>query len=791
MVFPNPPAWVLSCPVCGAPVPRESTVRTGSPAGTVPPSCARCGLPAVGQAGLVVARIGSTLAELTRDRDALLSTLSRYAAAPGQVPARTSRPATAAGPPTAAGPATAAPLATAPGTATTPGTATAPGPGPWPQPAAPAGGPYRPPTPRPDAPAGPPTGARPPAGPPPAHSGPHRDPSPANRLSPQQVLLGLGATLLVTAALAFVAVGWTRFGLVFQAGTMLVVTTAAAGTSAWAARRGLRATEEALAVTAGALVAIDLWAVRTLGLFGADAIGLRPWSAVALTVTAGIALAAGRLTPSTITWPVVALAAVQPLPLVLLPPDVLVGPAGVAALLGLAATDLALVGLLRPALTDLARALALTAGALGAIGGVAVAWSGSRPDAWGSTAVVLLGSAAAVLLQRRGAGVPGDGATPTGPVAAVLTSVAVLPSALALAGALVATGDGGALTAGLLAVTALLAGVLGWHRAGVAAGAGTAATVLGLAGTVALLAADRPGLLAVATLAVTGPGVVAAVRVPVLRSGATAVALLAPGAAVLLTSEADVLGRTQAGLLLALLAATALTVAGLRTGRAEEVAAAASGALLTLAAAASSGSTGATGQVALQLAVVGAAGVGYWAVSGRRLVLAVAVADLLVALWTALGGANVDTPEAYTLPAALGLLLLTGPWLRTRPWRGDGPRPAPGGSWAVWGPALLVAAAPSVLLVMAGGSAVRLVLVVLAATAAVVAGALTHRQAPFVVGGVSLVLVVLAELAPYAPLVPRWLSLGAAGLVLLAVGATYEQRRAQAREAVAWVGQMR
>jgi predicted membrane channel-forming protein YqfA (hemolysin III family) len=97
---------------------------------------------------------------------------------------------------------------------------------------------------------------------------------------------------------------------------------------------------------------------------------------------------------------------------------------------------------------------------------------------------------------------------------------------------------------------------------------------------------------------------------------------------------------------------------------------------------------------------------------------------------------------------------------------------------------------PSALVVVAEPTALRLVGVVAAAAALTVAGALTHRQAPFVLGAGALVVVVLGRLAPYAPLVPRWVTLATAGLVLLVVGATYERRRQQAREAVAWVAQM-
>jgi hypothetical protein len=156
-----------------------------------------------------------------------------------------------------------------------------------------------------------------------------------------------------------------------------------------------------------------------------------------------------------------------------------------------------------------------------------------------------------------------------------------------------------------------------------------------------------------------------------------------------------------------------------------------------------------------------------------------AVADLVVACWVALAGADAQTPEAYTLPAAAGLLLVAVPGLRR------GAR-----SWAAEGTAVGVALVPSALVVVATPTALRLVLVVAGAAALTVVGACTHRQAPFVLGAAALLFVVGARLSPYAPLLPRWVTLASAGLVLLVVGATYERRRQQAREAVAWVAQM-
>src|SRR3954462_13366514 len=92
-MHPSAPSG-LPCPVCGTPATGPATAPCppcpvgGTPAtGPATAPCPTCGLPAVGQAALVVARIGATLAELTRDRDALLATL-RMAAPGAHAPAQ-------------------------------------------------------------------------------------------------------------------------------------------------------------------------------------------------------------------------------------------------------------------------------------------------------------------------------------------------------------------------------------------------------------------------------------------------------------------------------------------------------------------------------------------------------------------------------------------------------------------------------------------------------------------------------------------------------------------------------
>ena len=82
-------------------------------------------------------------------------------------------------------------------------------------------------------------------------------------------------------------------------------------------------------------------------------------------------------------------------------------------------------------------------------------------------------------------------------------------------------------------------------------------------------------------------------------------------------------------------------------------------------------------------------------------------------------------------------------------------------------------------------------MVLVVAAAVMVAGIALRWQAPFLTGAVAACVVAVAQLAPYAVGVPRWVSLGAVGLVLLVLGFRYEQRRRNASQAVRWVAALR
>jgi hypothetical protein len=84
---------------------------------------------------------------------------------------------------------------------------------------------------------------------------------------------------------------------------------------------------------------------------------------------------------------------------------------------------------------------------------------------------------------------------------------------------------------------------------------------------------------------------------------------------------------------------------------------------------------------------------------------------------------------------------------------------------------------PSLLAGLDGDELTRPLLVGLAALGVLLVGARTRLQAPLAVGAGVLVVDALDLLGPYAAALPRWVSLGGAGILLLVVGATYEQRR--------------
>lgn len=153
-----------------------------------------------------------------------------------------------------------------------------------------------------------------------------------------------------------------------------------------------------------------------------------------------------------------------------------------------------------------------------------------------------------------------------------------------------------------------------------------------------------------------------------------------------------------------------------------------------------------------------------------RLVVTAATCEL-VASWLLLAAADVGVIEAYTVPLALLAMLGGALELRRRPALR---------SWLAYGPALLAAFAPSLMLVFTGagdGSPPRRLALGVGALMVVITGAVRRRQAPVVAGAVVLVAVALHELVVLFELLPTWLPLAIGGALLVILGATYEKRR--------------
>lgn len=144
--------------------------------------------------------------------------------------------------------------------------------------------------------------------------------------------------------------------------------------------------------------------------------------------------------------------------------------------------------------------------------------------------------------------------------------------------------------------------------------------------------------------------------------------------------------------------------------------------------------------------------------------------------------ADVTAPELYTLPAA-ALLVAVGAW-RLRQDRETS-------SFALLGSGLTLALLPSLLLALDEPVSLRGALIGAAGALTLAAGVQQRLSAPFVLGAGTTALLALRHLQPVAEAVPRWISLGGVGLLLLAVGVTWEARRRDVEQAQRYLTALR
>ncbi|WP_183408164.1 SCO7613 C-terminal domain-containing membrane protein [Nocardioides pocheonensis] len=129
---------------------------------------------------------------------------------------------------------------------------------------------------------------------------------------------------------------------------------------------------------------------------------------------------------------------------------------------------------------------------------------------------------------------------------------------------------------------------------------------------------------------------------------------------------------------------------------------------------------------------------------------------------------DVRAPELYTLPAAAALI--AAGWWRLQ-------RDPGAASMRVLGSGLTLALVPSLLLALDEPVSLRGALVAAGGLVALAVGIARLWAGPFLAGALTTAALAVRHLGPVVDGLPRWISLGSVGLLLLLVGVTWEQRR--------------
>ena len=155
---------------------------------------------------------------------------------------------------------------------------------------------------------------------------------------------------------------------------------------------------------------------------------------------------------------------------------------------------------------------------------------------------------------------------------------------------------------------------------------------------------------------------------------------------------------------------------------------------------------------------------------------------LATASWIRLWDVGVETPEWYTLPSAVVLVIVGLLHLRTHP---------SASTMTALSPGLGLGLVPSLLWVLWDPVTLRSTLLGLACLALVGAGVRLRWTAPVVFAATVGALVVLRHATPLAEAVPRWALIASAGAILVAVGITWERRILEARAVAGYVRALR
>jgi hypothetical protein len=571
------------------------------------------------------------------------------------------------------------------------------------------------------------------------------------RARPPQVLLGVGAVLLVSSGAAVASVyggGAVRLLLVVLAGTATYF-------SLRAARAGLRSSEEILAACAAGLAVAGASQ-------GGPALDGDP--ATALLLAAGF-LVMHRVAPTTAAWPLVSWAAAQlaALRVVDLVPEALHTQLYLCvALVGL---GISLFG--RRVVARLSLMTTVPWWLAGVVGGSSTAWADDGGRQWLSAALMIAAGFGLLLARLREPLEPLLGPPKLVPTVAGVIAGAAVTGAFSSLGPLAMTLTG---YAGVLVATLAAAYLDGWHRGlflPVALAAGIVMTGLCL---VQLLAGQHWAQLSLLLLLTAVPLV--AVHRPEDRPVALPTAVGCLAGSVLLALPARLLGPVTAAVLLTVFYGAALALGSGLDARSRRATSAAAG-VVAAAAVLVLSADGRPTALALVLAVQGLCTLGWAWRTGRppatadggeasRAAWRAGAAQLVLAAWVGAATAGLAAVEWYSLPAAAGLLIAAGPQLTQGP------------SWPAWGPGLLVAAVPSSVLAVTTSDGTRAVGVLLVAAGVMVAGARSGIRAPLMIGAGTVLALGLGFSVRALPW-PLGTALAVGG-VLLAVGMRRERQ---------------
>ncbi|MFL6173303.1 MAG: SCO7613 C-terminal domain-containing membrane protein, partial [Marmoricola sp.] len=143
---------------------------------------------------------------------------------------------------------------------------------------------------------------------------------------------------------------------------------------------------------------------------------------------------------------------------------------------------------------------------------------------------------------------------------------------------------------------------------------------------------------------------------------------------------------------------------------------------------------------------------------------------------------DLSLPELATAPAA-ALLLVAGVHRMLTDEQASSVR--------VLGSGLTLALLPTLLLAVDEPVSVRGAAIGAVAAAVLTVGVARRWAAPFLAGAGALAVLAVRHLGPVAEALPRWISLGALGVALLAVAITWESRRRQVEVAERYLAALR